>query len=423
MSELQSELDKAVTGLKALGPVVFLESQLTQHPQGNTSFVAGLPRVQLIGRGNILHILKRKNSNMVSLKGNIWNLAADYLAKHPDWYFGYLGYDLKNNIEKLYSNNGDPIGAPDLWLFSPGYLLQADHTSQQKKVLRNDHSLELAIDQQRDSEVQLGSLRYSVTPETYQQTIVKAKKLIYEGDLYELNLAHQSKADFTGDPFQLYKKMRQAGPVPFGAYMQLDEIDVCCASPERFLAKKGTKVWSQPIKGTTKRSSDPELDKRLKKALINSRKEQAENLMIVDLVRHDLNKIAIPGSVKVEQLFDIETFKTVHQMVSCISANTYKNNVMDILKYCFPMGSMTGAPKIRAMQRIEEFEIFKRGIYSGAIGYLTPENEFDFNVVIRTAIIKDNVLYYAAGGAITSDSNPKNEWNETLLKKQALINV
>lgn len=425
MSDLQSDLDKTVTGLKAIGPVILLESQLTQHPQGNTSFVAGMPRVQLIGRGNVLEIIEHNDTKKTSLKGNIWNLASDYLANHPDWYFGYLGYDLKNDIEKLYSNNGDPIGAPDLWMFSPGYLLEVDHPSDHQKILRNDHGLKFEKFQQKNREIHIGPLCYSVTPQAYQQTIEKAKRFIYEGDIYELNLAHQSKAKFTGDSFELYKKMRQAGPVPFGAYLHLSRqhIDVCCASPERFLAKKGTHICSHPIKGTIKRSDSPVSDQKLKKTLLASKKEQAENLMIVDLVRHDLNKIALPGSVKVEKLFDIETYKTVHQMVSQITATTYKNNVMDTIKSCFPMGSMTGAPKIRVMQRIEELELFKRGIYSGAIGYITPNNNFDFNVVIRTAIIKKNQLYYAAGGAITSDSNPKNEWNETLLKKQALINV
>ena len=431
MTVLQSWMDNVVTSLKKSGPVVFLESQLTQHPDGNTSFIAGMPRTQLIGKENTVFIYNRGNPKPITRKGNIWNLAANYLHTHADWYFGYLSYDLKNSIEQLYSNNGDPIKAPEFGLFSPGFLAKVDHTTQQKKVLRDDFDLNIVgtgnhsttTNRSTTANMHIGKLSYSVSPEAYQRTIEKAKELIYEGDIYEINLAHQSKAAFTGDPFQLYKEMRKVGPVPFGAYLSLNNIDVCCASPERFLAKKGNKVWSHPIKGTTKRSADPATDKKLKEALTTSEKEQAENLMIVDLVRHDLNKIAIPGSVKVEKLFDVETFKTVHQMVSRITARSNKNNILDIIKSCFPMGSMTGAPKIRAMQRIEELELFRRGIYSGAIGYITPENDFDFNVVIRTAIIKDRSLYYSAGGAITCDSNPKNEWDETLLKKQALINV
>jgi para-aminobenzoate synthetase component 1 len=217
--------------------------------------------------------------------------------------------------------------------------------------------------------------------------------------------------------------MREIGPVPFGSFLQLDDISICCQSPERFLRKEGRSVFSQPIKGTSKRGRTPDEDELLKRALISSEKEQAENLMIVDLVRNDLSRIAKRGTVKVPELFAIQSFGTVHQMVSTVVAEAEQEDPVTILQACFPMGSMTGAPKISAMKSIEKLEDYKRGIYSGAIGYITPEGNFDFNVVIRTAIIRNNDLYYAVGGAITSDSNAQKEWEETQIKARALLQV
>ncbi|MEX2435046.1 MAG: chorismate-binding protein, partial [Balneolaceae bacterium] len=198
---------------------------------------------------------------------------------------------------------------------------------------------------------------------------------------------------------------------------------ICCASPERFLKKKGNRILSEPIKGTSARSLEPLADEIQKELLMNE-KNRAENLMIVDLVRHDLSAVAKTGSVRVSKLYDIQTFGTVHQLISAVEAEVDDHvNPVEIVKACFPMGSMTGAPKIKVMNTIDELESYRRGIYSGAIGYFNPDGDFDFNVVIRTAIVQNNSYIYPVGGAITSDSDPVNEWEETKIKSAMIRNV
>jgi len=196
-----------------------------------------------------------------------------------------------------------------------------------------------------------------------------------------------------------------------------------CCSPERFIHKQNHEIISQPIKGTSKRGADPTQDELLKVALKNNQKEQAENVMIVDLVRNDLGKVAIPGTVNVDELCGIYTLKTVHQMISTISA-TLKENLLfsEIIKASFPMGSMTGAPKIRAMEIIEELEFFSRGLYSGSVGYISPDGNFDFNVVIRSILYNSTTkaLLYPAGGAITANSDIAKEFEECLLKAKTM---
>jgi len=221
----------------------------------------------------------------------------------------------------------------------------------------------------------------------------------------------------------MYKKMREINPVPFGAFIKTKDFQVCCSSPERFIKKSGRKVISEPIKGTSPRSDEKITDLKYREELLNE-KNKAENLMIVDLVRHDLSLIAETGSVKVSKLFDVQSFGTVHQLISTIEAMALKDvHPVDVIKACFPMGSMTGAPKIEVMKTIEDLEIYCRGIYSGAIGYFTPEGDFDFNVVIRSAIVKDGMVIYPVGGAITGDSNPEEEWEETHVKARVLTRI
>jgi para-aminobenzoate synthetase component 1 len=263
-----------------------------------------------------------------------------------------------------------------------------------------------------------------ITKDAYEAAIRAAKRHIEEGDIYEINLSHPMVAGVEGDARAVYAAMRDAGPVPFGAYMEWDGVGVCCASPERFASKEGRALRSDPIKGTVGRGATPESDAQLRGELLASEKNRAENLMIVDLVRHDFSRVCIPGSVKVNRLFDIQTFRTVHQMVSTVTGTLREDvGVEAVLAACFPMGSMTGAPKIRAMQLIEELETWKRGIYSGAIGFITETGDFSFNVVIRSAVIRDGTLTYGVGGAITSDSDPAAEWEETLVKARALVHA
>ncbi len=395
-----------------------LESQSETHKASRFSYLAADPEAAIKARGRKIEVVE--GDQVFRFEENAWRALAGFYKKRDDYLFGYLGYDLKNQTEKLQSENQDKIGAPDLFFMAPSLLLKVDHKKNSIEALKGE-----IPDSEGSSsgmkEVCITDISPSIKRKEYCSKIEQIQKDIYEGKYYELNFTHQLAGTFSGDPYGLYQKMRQAGQVPLGAYIAFDDLDICCASPERFLCKKGKTVFSQPIKGTMKRHNNELKDEELKQDLLQSSKNRAENMMIVDLVRNDLSRIGREGSVEVKDLFEIQTFSTVHQMISTIGAATDEADPVEIIKACFPMGSMTGAPKISVMQSIEELENYKRGIYSGAIGYIAPAGNFDFNVVIRTAIIKQNKLFYSVGGAITADSDPEEEWEESWLKAEALL--
>lgn len=396
---------------------ILLESQMKNHPSSTVSFIAAGSKTSIRAYGNKIHLLE--NGSVAELEKNPWEAFQDFRTKYPmEWMFGFLGYDLKNSIEDLVSENPASLEAPDLYFFIPELVVKI--SDDRVEVIKGELSKDLPMTE-IEGEISIIST-HQLEKEKYLEKIITAQNSIREGDFYEINISHPLEFKLTGQAWDLYKKMKAVGPVPFGSYIKFNGIEICSASPERFLSKKGNKIISQPIKGTVSRSEEE--DSLKIEELINSEKERAENLMIVDLVRHDLSKIAKEGSVKVSKLFEIQSFETVHQMVSTIEAEAKAaTDPIKILKACFPMGSMTGAPKIAAMKAIEEIEDYRRGVYSGAIGYFTPENDFDFSVVIRTALIKSNKLVYPVGGAITADSIPEQEWEETLLKAKALTNI
>jgi para-aminobenzoate synthetase component 1 len=392
---------------------IWLDSQLAGHPSSQQSilfkdfrailtFEKGLGKIQ-DAEGNVIdHV----NTN------DPWSLIAEFRSKYPGYIVGFLGYDLKNYTESLNSDNPDATKLPEIWLGAPEMVFVQDvsPTADKKDSIEIQPSLKPNI-----------RLKNINSADRYIHAVEKAQRAIYEGDIYEVNLSHQLNADFFGNPLDLFEYMYQRGPVPYAAYLQTTDFQVCCASPERFLMKSGQRLISDPIKGTRARGMDPETDSKIVEELISSEKDRAENLMIVDLVRHDMSQFAVPGTVNVTQLFDIQTFGTVHQMVSRVESQL-KPDVRPehAIAACFPMGSMTGAPKIRAMEYIESLENYKRGLYSGAIGFFDPGGDFNFNVVIRSAIVRGEELWYSAGGAITSDSIPQQEWEETLIKVRAL---
>ena len=418
---MKTDLEKLVRFFSDKGPVVLLESQSDDHPASETSYLAAIPEASIEVRGT--NIVIKEKGGIKQFKMNPWDALRDFYSRKSDWLFGYLGYDLKNHIEDLESQNPDPVSAPDLYFMVPSVLIKIDNRSDSIELLKGE--LPECIDEKPEEhdKLNVSALEFTVDRQKYLSCIEEAKRRISEGDFYEINLSHRLAAEFEGSPLQLYQKMKEVGPVPFGAYLSNEELAICSLSPERFLAKKGSRVFSQPIKGTTRRGVDENDDRELRDFLKDSQKNRAENLMIVDLVRNDLSKIALEGSVKVSGLFEIQTFGTVHQMVSTVEAESKTGDPVEIIKACYPMGSMTGAPKISAMKAIDELENYKRGIYSGAIGYIKPNGDFDFNVVIRTAILKDGSLFYSVGGAITGDSDPEEEWEETLVKSRALINA
>jgi para-aminobenzoate synthetase component I len=404
-------------------PVILLDSQMKNHPSSRYSIFATNPDV--IIRANGLDITIIQDGNRSEKRMDPWEALKEVRGRYPGWYLGYFGYDLKNHIEDLKSNNRDYINAPDLYFFRPKNLLVYDHLECRLEINSGIDISSLNLEQPKCEETIIVENLQSVTPEeSYLNRIYTAMERIRDGEFYEINLSHMIRGTISGSGFDLYKQMRTAGPVPFGAYMKLGEFEVCCSSPERFLSRDRGRVFSQPIKGTAPRNQSPAADREISDKLLKSEKNRAENLMIVDLVRHDLSKVAIPGTIRVPDLFQLQSFETVHQLISTIEGRVVPGtDSVEILKSCFPMGSMTGAPKIRAMQAIEELEDYKRGIYSGAIGYLKPDNDFDFNVVIRSAILKNGDLFYPAGGAITSDSDPEEELEETYVKTRALTMI
>jgi len=424
-------------------PLILLESQLRGHPASRRSMIALDAECLIQAYGDRIEWSDRRGQR--TFHQNPWDALSDFRHQYPGWLFGYLGYDLKNHIEILVSQHPDPVGAPDMLFFRPSELLVVDHQSGkvefplgesprlrrlvEEMTGQTEDSAEDPAEDSTEKPFASEPIRLdkfaSITPgEHYLERIRRAQEMIREGEFYEVNLSHLLQGRFTGDPYLLYRKMREQGPVPFGAYLSWDRWQVCSASPERFLCREGTRLFSQPIKGTAPRMIDPEQDRKVREQLLHSEKERAENLMIVDLVRHDLSKVSLPGTIRVPELFSLQRFETVHQLISTVEGRVDPGrDPVEILRACFPMGSMTGAPKIRAMEAIEELEDYRRGIYSGAIGYIGPEGDFDFNVVIRTAILHENRLYYAVGGAITSDSDPQQELEETWVKARALTHA
>jgi para-aminobenzoate synthetase component 1 len=256
--------------------------------------------------------------------------------------------------------------------------------------------------------------------EDYLSSIKKILEHIQKGDIYELNYCHEVKFNASGiDAIQLYNQLNALSTNPFSAYFRNKGCHLLCASPERFLMKKGNELFSQPMKGTAARNKNKATDAAQKAALEVNEKEQSENVMIVDLVRNDLSKVAAAGSVKVNELFGVYTFPGAHQMISTVSCKVKeKVTYTDIIRATFPMGSMTGAPKVSAMKRIDTYETFRRGLFSGTIGYIHPCGDFDFNVVIRSILYNEHSgnLCVPAGGAITAASNPEQEYDETMVK-------
>jgi len=353
------------------------------------------------------------------------------------WLFGYLTYDLKNVTEILISSNSDNQAFPLLQFFAPQVVVEKraesvsfyfddEYISEKDAKDIVDFCFSTSAPQKEEKNEKI-NIQSKISKEEYINAVNKLKEHIYKGDIYEINFCQEFFAEkvVLKTPL-IYKKLNEISGAPFSAYCKFQEHYLMCASPERFLKRKSDRLLSQPIKGTIRRSKDAEEDEELKKELYNNDKERSENVMIVDLVRNDLSRIAKKGSVEVEELFGIYTFKQVHHMISSISCELKETTTFtDIIRSMFPMGSMTGAPKISAMKLIEEHEKTKRGLYSGAVGYISPSGDFDFNVVIRSILYnaKNKYLSFITGSAITEKAEAEKEYEECLLKAKAMFEV
>lgn len=367
-------------------------------------------------------------------EGNALQLLRDFKKKTQDWLFGYISYDVKNEIEDLSSQNCDRLGFNQLSFFRPKKIILIREAKAEFLYLNAykdsiDADFE-AIGNQTFLPLSSGDpapppkIKLRVTRDAYLNTLEKVLEKIYRGDIYEVNICQEFYAEGTTiDVLKTFWHLNQISEAPFSCFLKEHDHYVLCASPERYLKGEGTRVISQPIKGTAARSGNPEVDAHLKGELAKDLKERSENIMIVDLVRNDLSRVAKVGSVNVDELCAVYSFKQVHQMISTVSAEVDKGmDSIDIIKASFPMGSMTGAPKVAAMEIIEEMEQTKRGVYSGAVGYFTPTDDFDFNVVIRTILYNSdsNYVSFTVGSAITAKAIPSQEYAECLLKAKAM---
>ena len=356
----------------------------------------------------------------------------DYQSHINDWLFGYLTYDLKNDTETLISQNEDNLDFPELMFFQPKrlFLIQGNSVEchylnvvddELNTDIKDIHNISLSTLSISDNDIKI-NLR--TTKDCYFDKFKTVMDHIKRGDIYEANFCQEFYAENSKiDPLAVYRKLNTISQPPFATFLKLYYKYALCASPERYLRKVGQTILSQPIKGTAKRSSNPIVDTQLKSDLERNEKERSENIMIVDLVRNDLSKTAKKGSVNVLELCKIYTFDQVHQMISTVVSEVdFSKSPVEVLRTTYPMGSMTGAPKVSAMQIIEDVEDVKRGLYSGAIGYFTPQGDFDFNVIIRTILYNESKRYvsFSVGGAITAKSNPESEYEECLIKAKAM---
>jgi len=357
-----------------------------------------------------------------------------YQQTTKDWLFGYLSYDLKNDSENLQSNNFDGLAFPDLFFFQPKklFLLKGNQVTIQYLNLCDDE-VELDFEEILNkistpfSESESVAVQARISKESYIEKVNTLLEHLHRGDVYEANFCMEFYAENSSiNPLEKFERLNSISQTPFAVYFKNNQQYLLSATPERYLRKEGDNLISQPIKGTAKRFQDKTEDEQSKANLASDPKERAENIMITDLVRNDLSRTAQKGTVQVQELCAIYSFEQVHQMISTITSkldNKYSN--IDVLRMTFPMGSMTGAPKISVMKIIDELEETKRGLYSGAIGYFSPNGDFDFNVVIRSILYNQEKKYvsFSVGSAITSLSNPEKEYDECLLKAKAMHEV
>lgn len=418
----------------------FLDSNLHRNGSGRYSFLGFEP----------FYVLKAKaGANLLS---DVRKLLGRYALGNrgrglpfPCGAVGYFSYDLGLYLENISSAQEDDLGLPDLFLGFYDTIITLDHAAKKLFISssglpetnyllakkRAEHRLKQCLGYLSEIErnnsnlknrIDTNNLTSNFTREKYLRAVNKAKDYIKKGDIYQVNLSQRFQAKTKSSPSDLYERLRTASPSDFSAYLDCGDFQILSSSPERFLYFDGRKVISRPMKGTRPRASNPESDRRNKRDLLQSAKDKAELLMIVDLLRNDLGRVCEYGSIKAMPLRRLEAYSTVYQTTAGIEGILHKDkDRLDLLKACFPGGSITGCPKIRSMQIIAELEPQRRGIYTGALGYFGFNNTMDFNILIRTILQKNDMLYFQAGGGIVADSKPQAEYDETLVKARGMM--
>ncbi|MEA3152940.1 MAG: para-aminobenzoate synthetase component [Betaproteobacteria bacterium] len=423
---------------------VFLDSGPHHPGQSRYDILAARPHVRLVTRGNLTEI----HTDRITLaRGDPFSLLREQLDTDTacgsflpfcGGAIGYFSYDLARRIERLPSVAQDAERIPDMAVGIYDWALVVDHLERRTWMVGQGRDPETDIkwnglvalfsdpptERERAPFRVTAPIASNMTPESYAHAFDRIKRYIAEGDCYQVNLAQRFSAPAAGDPWHAYQGLRILNPAPFAAYLSTPYAQVLSASPERFLKVENGRVETKPIKGTRRRAGHPRLDAELAERLRTSEKDRAENVMIVDLLRNDLSKNCRLGTVKVPRLFDVESFATVHHLVSTVTGELAQNrDAIDLLRGCFPGGSITGAPKLRAMQIIEELEPHRRGVYCGAIGYLGFDGNMDVNIAIRTMVMSRGEIRFWAGGGIIADSRVEDEYQETFDKASALLSV
>lgn len=374
-------------------------------------------------------VLAVKANDIFTTNNDAFRGLENFKAKHSNsWMFGFFSYDLKNEIENLATLQPNRLNFPDVYFFVPEIILFFNkthieiHAEEPYEIVKRIKDTKDNFSTKNNEKI---NIQNRLSKEEYVDTFNKMLDHIKRGDIYEVNLTQEFYVEkITIDPITCYNKLNRNSPSPFSTFFKIKDKFILSSSPERFLAKRGQKLISQPIKGTAPRGKDLTEDNANKLSLLNTPKEIAENVMIVDLVRNDMTRSAKPGTVNAQKKLEVHSFKQVHQLISTITCIQNPNvSDVEVIKNAFPPGSMTGAPKVSAMQICDRYENSRRGVYSGAVGYFSPSGNFDFNVVIRTILYNATKKYlsFHTGGAITIDSNAEAEYNECLLKASGIL--
>lgn len=425
---------------------VFLDSGFPESNQGRYDIIAAEPVCTLVTHGGITEI--SCNGETIKSTENPFDLVKQQLLSFPEFKLeagyddlpfnggaiGYFAYDLARRLEALPSLAEDAEHIAEMAVGIYEWVVIVDHHRQKSHLVGNCNQqkwLDL-INQfsqlpasQRDRAFKvIGEIKSNMTRESYIHAFNRIKYYLKEGDCYQVNLAQRFVADCEGDPWTAYQSLRKLNTAPFSCYLNLPEVQVLSSSPERFLKVTDGVVETKPIKGTRPRKQDYSEDRQQIENLEASSKDRAENLMIVDLLRNDISKTCKSGSVKVPVLFDVESYATVHHLVSTVTGILADDqHALDLLKSCFPGGSITGAPKIRSMEIIEELEPNRRGVYCGAIGYIGFNGNMDTNIAIRTLVHSEHAIRFWAGGGIVNDSLAEDEYQESFDKAAAMLDL
>lgn len=394
---------------------ICLDNNEASHLSSSLEFVVGVDKVRELSLTNEAFQFKQLE---------------EFQHTSSESIYGYLAYDLKNELEPLHSKNPDYLEMPSTYFFEPRYIFNVSDgrcsinrsTLESIQLMDQINAIVLTGSEEHAKDLEWKS---RMSKEAYIQHLKSIKNDILEGTVYELNFCRELYANTPNfNSLAAFLKINEKAKAPFSAYLKMVDHQVLCFSPERFMKHENRKIISQPIKGTLKKGNNHKENKKRKLDLFNDEKERAENVMIVDLVRNDFAKSAVPGTVKVDELFGIYEFENIIQMISTVSAQLKQDiHPLQALRNAYPMGSMTGAPKVMAMNLIDHYEQVKRGVYSGALGYINPDLSYDFNVLIRTLIFNEKKGYLSlqVGGAITHDAIPENEWEETWIKANSIL--